>query len=62
MRDRIEYRVVSYDRVNRPGGESEVEGTVKLLNANGTQGWELDHFEDTEGPYRLLWLKRRTHG
>jgi hypothetical protein len=63
MSDRFEYRVVSYDRANRPGGESEVEGVVRLLNANGAQGWELDRFEDSENDqYRMLWLKRRVPG
>jgi hypothetical protein len=60
MAERFEYKAVSYDRVNRVQGETEIEGVAKLLNANGTQGWELDRFDDSsDGQYRWLWLKRR---
>lgn len=60
MPERFEYKAVSYDRINRPQGETEVEGVEKLLNSNGSQGWELDRFEGpADQQYRWLWLKRR---
>ena len=48
-------------RPRQPGArETEVEAIAKLLNANGSQGWELDRLEDSaHRQYRSFWLKRR---
>jgi Domain of unknown function (DUF4177) len=55
-----EYKAVPYDLQNRVQGETEIQGILKLLNANGAQGWELDRFLDSpDGRYRNLILKRR---
>lgn len=59
MTQAFEYRTAVYDRANKPENETEAEGVLKLLNANGSQGWELVQFEDsTDGKSRTLWFKR----
>lgn len=60
MISKFEYRLVAYDRSAKIEGETEVDGVLKLLNANGSQGYELDRFEDSpDNRYRWIWMKRK---
>jgi len=54
----FEYKFVDYDAENRTSGETVPDGVVKLLNANGAEGWELFKYEEV-GDFVRLWLKRR---
>ncbi len=60
MTPKFEYRLVTNDRKHHQEGETEAEGVLKLLNANGSQGWELDRFDDSpDKQYRWIWMKRQ---
>lgn len=63
MSERLEYRAVVFDRKNRAQDETETEGVLKILNANGSQGWDLVKFDSSSnGETLVLWMKRRIPG
>jgi hypothetical protein len=51
-----EYKIVEYDAKNRPSDETIPTGVLKLLNANGANGWELFKYEN-DGDLVRLWMK-----
>ena len=57
--DDRQYKIVRFDRVRLPDGQSELEGVEQLLNANAGIGWDLQLFHDSaDGQFRDFYFRR----